>query len=54
MADEKPMTNAKAINGFFGKRPGETLAEFMDEMKALTPADKDQLGDGIRNGSLTY
>lgn len=50
----KPISDSKAIAGFFGRRPGDTLADFMEEYKALTLEDKKQLGDGIRDGSLTY
>lgn len=48
------LTNVQAINKFFGKKEGESMADFMAEMKALTDQDKQQLGDGIRDGSLTY
>lgn len=34
------MTFTKAIVEFFGKKPGQTLPEFMQEIKALTPADR--------------
>lgn len=41
------------ISSFFfdsTMRPTEKLAE----LKQLTPADKEQLAEGIRNESLTY
>jgi hypothetical protein len=47
-------TNAKVIKEYFGKLPGQTLQDFLGEFKQLSDADKQQLGDGIRNGSLTY
>lgn len=30
----------KAINDFFGKRPGQTLMELQAEIKALSPDDR--------------
>jgi chitinase len=30
----------KAINEFFGKKPGQTTTEFMQEIKALSAADR--------------
>lgn len=47
-------TNTKLISDFFGKREGDKLTDYMEEYKKLTDEDKQQLGDGIRNGSLTY
>lgn len=35
------MTFTKAINEFFGKKPGQSISEFMLEIKALTPEDRD-------------
>jgi|KBSSwiStaDraftv2_1062776.scaffolds.fasta_scaffold414991_4 hypothetical protein len=35
------MTFTKAINEFFGKKPGQTLMELQAEIKALTPEDRD-------------
>lgn len=60
MADTKPAekgapTNIKLIREFFFSDPGAPGAsKALQEIKALTPADKAQLGEGIRNGSLTY
>jgi hypothetical protein len=46
-------TNIKLIREFFfSSGPGASKA--LQEIKALTSADKTQLGEGIRNGSLTY
>ena len=50
MTNEKPKSDLILIKEFFGMSATET----MQETKALTPEDKKQLGDGIRNGSLTY
>ena len=30
----------KAIVDYFGKKPGQTLPEFQQELKALTPEDR--------------
>ena len=35
------MTFTKAINEFFGKKPGQTLMELQAEIKALTPEDRE-------------
>jgi hypothetical protein len=39
---------------FFGKKPGQSLSEFAAEYKELTETDKQQLFDGISDGSLNY
>lgn len=49
------LSDLKVIAAYFnegnGKRP---LAVFSAEYKALTDQDKRELGEGIRNGTLTY
>jgi hypothetical protein len=30
----------KAVVDYFGKKPGQTLPEFQQELKALTPEDR--------------
>lgn len=50
MTDQKPKSNALVIKEFFGLSATEAIAA----LKTLTDEDKQQLGDGIRNGSLTY
>lgn len=52
-------SNAKVIAKFFNDKDDPTtkrvpLKDFMEEFKSLTDEDKDQLGEGIRNGTLTY
>lgn len=47
-------SNPVAINKYFGKLPGQTTTEFLSEYKKLTESDRQELADGIRNGSLTY
>lgn len=42
------LTNVQAISKFFGKKEGQSMTEFMQEMKALTTEDKDWLGDECR------
>jgi hypothetical protein len=34
-------TLTKALKNYFGYKPGQNLAEFMEEIKALTPEDKE-------------
>lgn len=49
------LSDLKVIANYFqqgeGKRP---LAVFSAEYKSLTDQDKRELGEGIRNGTLTY
>ena len=35
------MTFTKAVNEFFGKKPGQTLMELQAEIKSLTPEDRE-------------
>lgn len=50
MATEK--SNVMLIRDyFFNGAPAAVIAK---EIKALTPTDREQLGSGIRSGSLTY
>lgn len=39
---------------FFGKREGQTLAEFARELRDLTTQDRIDLVSGIESGTLTY
>lgn len=51
MEDEnKPQSNVVAIARFFGISGRDA----MDHLRALTEDEKNQLGEGIRSGSLTY
>ena len=50
---EKPQGDVSVIAKFFFTN-GEKASEKLAEIKALTSDDKAQLGEGIRNGSLTY
>jgi len=36
----KVMSFTAACKDFFGYKPGQTLSEFMNEVRALTPEDK--------------
>ena len=42
------------IAQFFYDGTGTSSQEKVREMKQLTPEDKAQLGEGLRNGTLTY
>lgn len=33
--------------GFFGKKPGQTTTDFSNELKALSPADRQYFIDGL-------
>ena len=49
-----PASGLATISKYFGKKPGQTLAEVAAEIRELTDKDKEQLIDGIQNGTLTY
>lgn len=50
--DKTDMSDMACIRHYFFENV--KVSEFSAEFKALTSDDKTQLGDGIRNGSLTY
>jgi len=51
MDKNETTTFIAACKDFFGFKPGQTLMEFRDEIKALTPADKDEIQAGlVQNG----
>jgi len=52
-APKKPGTT-KVLKEFFGMRPGTKLADFAAELKELSDVEKEQLAEGISNGSLNY
>lgn len=41
--DLKKMSFVMACNSHFGRKPGQTLQEFNQELKALTPKDREDL-----------
>lgn len=44
----------KAALDYFGRKSGQTLKDITEEWKKLTEQDKEQLKEGIGNGTLTY
>lgn len=56
MPEEKKITigGAAQLQKFFGKKEGQTLKDFAEEIRTLTPLDKQQLGEGIASSTLTY
>lgn len=54
MTDQKKPGNAAVIKKFFGTKQGQTMTGFMEELRELTPEDKEQLANGINDGSLNY
>lgn len=54
MSDDKKPSAVKVLNGYFGKKAGQSLKDFAAEIADLTDVDKDQLVEGISNGSYTY
>jgi hypothetical protein len=47
-------TGASILQKFFGKKDGQTLGDFVTELKELSDTEYEQLRDGISNGTLTY
>jgi hypothetical protein len=43
----------KQVAEFF-RQPGETLSKFAEEWKALSDTDKEQIKQGIGDGSFSY
>lgn len=39
----KDLTPTAAIRDYFGQKPGQSLKEFVEEIKALSPEDKHEL-----------
>lgn len=52
--EDKKSSSTKALKDFFGFKEGQRLADFAEELKALSPAEKAQLAEGIENGTFTY
>jgi hypothetical protein len=50
VTDQPVKSDAILVKEFFGMTAGEAIKE----LKQLAPGDKQQLAEGIRNGSLTY
>ena len=44
----KPTSFIAAMKHFFGFKAGQTLIQFNDELKALTPADRAYFANGLR------
>lgn len=44
----------KTLRDYFGKKEGQSLRELADEFSALSPEEKQQLAEGINNGSMNY
>lgn len=49
-----PQTGIAAAMKYFGKRNGQTLAEFKGEWDELSAESKAQILAGLNDGSLTY
>lgn len=45
-ASGKSVSEAAAIRSYFGMRPGDKLADFMAEVKKLSPESKTELAIG--------
>lgn len=54
MTTEKKRTFAKTFQDYFGKKPGQDLMAFAAEINELSDEEKNQLADGIENGSFDY
>jgi hypothetical protein len=44
----------KVVMDFFGRKQGQTLKDWTEEWKALPDEAKEQIKEGIGNGTLTY
>lgn len=53
MAEDKGFS-VKTLMKFFGKKEGQDLASFGQELKELSDAEKIQLCNGIEDGTLNY
>lgn len=53
MAEKPAMSYPQAMKDFFGLHPGQTLALFVGELKALTPADKAEMVAGLKANGYT-
>ncbi len=54
MTDEKKRTFAKTFQGYFGRKDGQSLSEFGQEINELDELEKIAIADGIENGSFDY
>lgn len=54
MTTDKDRSPLKLIKEFFGLKDGQKMTEFANEYKTLTDEDKEQLADGIEDGTLSY
>lgn len=54
MTDETKRTFTKTLLDYFGKKPGQTIGDFGQELKELSDEEKTQLCDGIEDGSFDY
>jgi hypothetical protein len=55
VAEEPKRRSATVLlREYFGYREGDGLAQFAAELKALSEDEKEQLAEGIHNGTLTY
>lgn len=57
MAEQGKTTGRKGVSElskFFGRKPGQTLKEFAEEVKELPDTDFYELVDGIKDGTHTY
>lgn len=44
----------KAVADFFGRKQGQTLKDWTEEWKQLTEEDKEQIKNGIGDGTFNY
>jgi hypothetical protein len=54
MAESKPASTGISQVAKVLRLPGETLASFSAQWKALPDSDKEQLRQGVLDGTLTY
>jgi len=44
----------KVVMDYFGRKPGQTLKDWTEEWKALSEESREQIKEGIGNGTLSY
>lgn len=54
MTDEKKRTFAKTFQAYFGRKDGQSLTDFGQEINELSEEEKIQIADGIEDGSFNY
>lgn len=49
-----PNTGAGTLHKYFGRLPSQSVTKFRDEIMELSSKAREQLVNGIKDGTLTY